>query len=480
MLPLVYNDLMFMGRERAIQLISRLRSHGAVAQILGLLISGGLTLADATAAPRHPFPQHVELTPGSLQPNHRSQAQQDADVRNLYDSWKSRYLVQAGTESDGHPRYRIRTSRNAGDNTVSEGQGYGMVIVALMAGHDPSAQTIFDGLWEFSGDHRSTIDARLMDWKVEADEVADPSGNDSAFDGDCDIAFALLLAEQQWGTHGRFDYRAEALSVISGIMASTIGPVSRLPLLGDWVDPNGASYSQYTPRTSDFMLDNFRAFGEATGDAVWASVIAASQAAVAQVQADFSPTTGLMPDFLEPVSATDRSFRPASPGFLEGSYDGSYYYNAVRVPFRLGLDALLNGDAVSRAQIQKISLWASLTTGGDPANIKAGRELDGDLLLGNDFVTTIFAAPLGVAAMNEPTQQQWLNDVYDAVRVSDEGYYEDTISLLCLLVMTGNYWNPSLVSVPSIPSMSMWSLIAFAALLLGTSCFMLRGRLCWP
>ena len=152
----------------------------------------------------------------------------------------------------------------------------------------------------------------------------------------------------------------------------------------------------------------------------------------------------------------------------------------MRVPFRLGLDALLTGDAISRAQVQEISRWALSATGGDPANIRAGRELDGTLLSGNDFFTTVFAAPLGVAAMNEPTQQQWLNDIYDAVRVSDEGYYEDTISLLCLLVMTGNYWNPSLVSAPSVPTTSMPSLIVFALLLLATSWYMLRGRLHGP
>jgi hypothetical protein len=115
----------------------------------------------------------------------------------------------------------VKAGREATAYTVSEGQGYGMIIVALMAGHDSGARTLFDGLWEFSLDHRSEIDSRLMDWKVEADEQPDADGNDSAFDGDCSLALALLLAEKQWGNAGRFDYGAQAAWVMGGILAST-------------------------------------------------------------------------------------------------------------------------------------------------------------------------------------------------------------------------------------------------------------------
>jgi len=64
----------------------------------------------------------------------------------------------------------------------------------------------------------------------------------------------------------------------------------------------------------------------------------------------YSPATGLLPDFFEPVSASDPNLRPASPDFLEGPNDGFYYYNALRVPFRIGVDALLAGDHTSRLQ----------------------------------------------------------------------------------------------------------------------------------
>ncbi len=401
------------------------------------LVAGALA-----ATPQRPFPMHVAYATGSIRPNHRTQSRQDDDVRALYNGWRFRYLAQAGTESDGHPRYRVRSGRTIDARTVSEGQGYGMILVVLMAGYDSMAQTIFDGLWEFSKDHRSNVDSRLMDWSVEADEQIDPSGNNSAFDGDCDIAFALLLAEKQWGNSGRFNYGFEAGAVIDGILQSTVGPQSDLPMLGDWVDPNGAKYHQRSPRPSDFMPHHFRTFGRIKEASRWSEVVQAVQKVVTEVQNDYSRSTGLLPDFLEPVPGFAARLRPASPNFLEGPNDGYFYYNAVRAPWRLGTDALLSGDPTSTAQTRKMAQWVHSAAGGDPAKISSGYHLDGTVISGAGYFSTLFAAGFAVAAMSEPSQQKWLNALYDLVRTSDEDYYEDTVSLLCLLVLTGNFWGP--------------------------------------
>jgi endo-1,4-beta-D-glucanase Y len=434
---------------------------------LALMLWSGPSTGQADAAtPRRPFPQHVQYAPGSIRPDHRTQNQLDDDVRNLYAAWKSRYLSQAGTTGDGHPRYRVKIGRDSSEATVSEGQGFGMIITALMAGHDTDAQTIFDGLWEFSRDHPSSIDSRLMDFWVEADEGPDPYGDDSAFDGDADMAYALLLAEQQWGNDGRFDYRAQALQVLQGVLESTIGPQSRLPMLGDWVVPDGTPYSQHSPRSSDFMPEHFRSFFAASGSSAWLDVVTASQTAIELAQLGYSPATGLLPDFFEPVSPSDPNLRPASPDFLAGPNDGFYYYNALRVPFRIGVDALLSGDLASRLQARRIGLWARSATSGDPLNLNAGYRLDGSPLPGGGYFTTAFAAPLGVAALLEPAQQAWLNAIYDAVRQSDESYYEDSISLLCLLVMTGNFWSPTAYPDIPIPGLPPAATCLLAALLL--------------
>lgn len=318
--------------------------------------------------------------------------------------------------------------------TVSEGQGYGMLIVAHLAGHDPDAHALFDGLWRFARANPSRNDARLMNWHVPPLEDID-----SAFDGDADIAYGLLLADAQWGSDGEIDYRSAARSVIDGILESTIGPDSRLPLLGDWVEPDGDPYSQWTVRPSDFMLGHFRAFERATGNPAWAEVGAACETVITDLDSAWSAETGLMPDF----AIARPSVAPAPPAFLEAESDGAYAYNAGRVPWRLGTDALLNHNPPAMALLRKLSKWIVGETNGDPEQIRAGYELDGEPLPGSDYFTSFFAAPLAVAAMMDPADQTWLDAVYASVRDRVEGYYEDSVTLLCMLVLSGTFWDPT-------------------------------------
>lgn len=396
----------------------------------------------AIEVPRRPFPQH-NIYPGvRVVPDHLGRAERDAAVVTLFRAWKRRYLVSAGVDPNGEPRYRVRAGRALADPTVSEGQGYGMVLCAFLAGAEPGARRLFDGLLEFALDHPSTVDGRLMDWFVNADESPDTNGDDSAFDGDADIAYALLLAEVQWGNGGRFDYGLLARDRLEGLLASAVGPTSHLPLLGDWVDPLGVPYSQWTPRTSDLMPGHFRAFEAALGDGRWRDVRLASQSLVDAVQASHSPATGLLPDFLVPTSGSGLPLKPAGAGFLEGPFDGDDYYNACRDPWRIGVDALLSADPVSVAQARAIGTWIRSKSGGDPFAIAAGYHLWGGALPGSNYFTNAFAAPFAVATMLDPSAQDFVNALFDEAAASDEDYYEDSLALLSLIVLTENWWSP--------------------------------------
>jgi endoglucanase len=412
----------------------RARLQGALGFVILLVLA--LLLPTHAHAQQFPFGvQHQGYRAGTLFPTNYSRTQLNQHVADYYDVWKGRWLA-ADAASGG---WRVKSDSSG--RTVSEGQGYGMVIVAAMAGHDPQAKTIFDGLWKFRLAHPSTIDNRLMDW-----EVPNTDGNDSAFDGDADIAYGLLMAHAQWGSDGTIDYLAAARNVIAGIRASTIGPQSRLPMLGDWVSPNGSTYSQWTTRSSDFMPGHFRAYGSATGDpAFWNSVVTATQNVVTDIQSNESANTGLLPDFIKLVGAS-RDPQPA-PNLLEGANDGNYWYNAGRDPWRLGVDAILNNDPVTLAQVQKISNWARTSTGGDPNKVRGGYKLDGAAL--NSWQDIFFIAPMAVAAMTGEgaVDQQWLNSLYNRVYQSHNtsDYYGDAVTLQSLLAVTGNFWDPTAV-----------------------------------
>ena len=395
------------------------------------------------AGPNLPFPHHTTLSSGTLRVTNRTQAVQDGDVRRAYDDWKDNYLVAAGS-ADGNPLYRVAMGgplHARHHETTSESQGYGMIITAYLAGHDKASRAVFDGLWRFSRQHTSEIDPRLMGYLVPEQGDTD----NSAFDGDADIAYGLMLADAQWGSDGPIDYAAEAQTVLDGVLESTIGPQSRLPELGDWVATNGSRYNQWTPRTSDLMPAHFKAFARFTGDSTWSTVVTRSKQAVTGLQADYAATTGLLPDFTVRKNATGAALEPAPAGFLEGPHDGAYYYNALRDPWRIGTDAAISGDATSRAQVRKVSEWLRAATGGTPANVEGGYKLDGTLI--GDYFSIGFAAPFAVAAMQGPSgtaPQKWLNDLYSSVRNTREEYYEDSVALLSMLVVTGNYWDPTI------------------------------------
>ncbi len=387
----------------------------------------------ASAAAGRPFPQHTPYASGTITPNHFTQGEKDQHVRNFYDSWKSNYLVAAGTNHEGFPLYRVAFGRNS-PTTVSEGQGYGMVITALMAGHETFAQQIFNGLWRFSRTYPSGIDSRLMTWLIKNGAIAE--GNDSAFDGDADIAYGLLLAHEQWGSDGDINYFDEAIGVMDGMMASTIGPDSMLPTLGDWVGYNDQIWNQYTPRSSDFMPSHFRAFAIASQQDDWNVVTEKTQDVIESIQSNYSSLTGLLPDFIvncqvvancEPVY---ESYDPIN-GFLEDDDDGDYGYNAGRVPWRIGLDVLLNDNQRSRNQLQKIITWLRGKTYGDPDNIAMGYRLDGTPL-DTSTTSTFFIAPFAVALMSDPSQQVFLNSAYTRIYDQQEKYFEDSINLLSL------------------------------------------------
>jgi endo-1,4-beta-D-glucanase Y len=284
-----------------------------------------------------------------------------------------------------------------------------------------------------------------MAWEVPENQN---TGIDAAFDGDADMAHALFLADAQWGSTGKINYRQEGEKLLTAIEQSMVGPDSHLPMLGDWVSREGAPYGQYTPRSSDFMPDHFYSWYRLTGKTFWKEVTESTRQTISSFQQNHSPLTGLLPDFLVPVSSTDHSLQPAPAHFLEGPHDGHYEYNAGRDPWRIGTDALLNNDPQSRAQTEKIADWIFSATAGKPEQIKNGYSLGGIPLNPEDNFTTFFAAPFGVAMMLRPANQVYLDKLYRLVRNRHEDYYEDSVNLLCLLVMTGNYWDPASSSPP--------------------------------
>lgn len=407
----------------------------------GHTADNGIGCEGATSTASQPFGAHAfKYAAGSILPSNETIAGMDRDTAAAYDSWKANHL-ESGC---GAGRYYV-AAENEGSLTVSEAHGYGMVITALMAGHDPNARVIFDGMYRYFRDHPSNEASDLMAW-YQNESCESANGEDSATDGDLDIAYALLLADKQWGSSGDIDYGQQAGQVMAAIKSHDLHPDGHV-LLGNWVAPEEDKFYHAT-RSSDFMPGHFASFEAASGDAVWATATRTGYDVFQAIQQNHSPTTGLLPDF---IGSLDGSPSPVGAHFLEGNEDGSYSLNACRTPWRLGAHFLTTGDSQARATVQKINSWFRGETGGDPFAIRAGYKLSGAVVGRGDYMSMAFVAPLGVGAMVDAQNQAWLDELWEVTRDnSAEGtYYEDTLSVLAMIVMSGNWWSPEAAPCPT-------------------------------
>jgi endo-1,4-beta-D-glucanase Y len=402
----------------------------------------GIQLGAAAPAP-------LPYTAGTIRPNHLGEETLARQRLDFYHQWKALYVVQAC----GAGRYFVKVDADKkqvgggaakGSVTVSEAHGYGMLISVLMADEDSEARTVFDGMVRYFHDHPASSSPGLLAWnQVEGCQNAggDIQGGRSATDGDLDIAYALLLAHSKWGSDGEINYKAEADNVLQAIMTYEVHPGGKHLLVGDWAGMGDDRSYEYTTRTSDFMLSHLNAFARASGDARWSAVQDRSYAIVDQLQHNFSAQTGLVPDF---VAGLDGDLAPAAPRFLEGDNDGNYSWNASRFPWRVALDYLLYGDSRARDAMRPLTAWARGATGGDPARFAAGYAMDGTVTE-QDYDALPFVSALGVSAMLDAGNQQWLNRIWDDVqarKLQDGDYYGNTLKLLGMITMSGRWAKP--------------------------------------
>ncbi|MDU5950620.1 MAG: hypothetical protein E6Z15_26610, partial [Paenibacillus macerans] len=110
----------------------------------------GLEQRASAAGELKPFPQQVSY-PGIVKPNHVTQTEMNQAVAEYYDYWKAKYLKHDLKSLPGGYYVKGDITGDPDGFTAlgsSEGQGYGMIITALMAGYDPEARTIYDGLFK--------------------------------------------------------------------------------------------------------------------------------------------------------------------------------------------------------------------------------------------------------------------------------------------------------------------------------------------
>ncbi len=200
--------------------------------------------------------------------------------------------------------------RDQGDDTVSEGQAYALLVSAAI-----DDRRTFDRVWSWTIEHLHREDGLLASRWADG-QIADPA---PATDADLDAARAMLVAHEHFGDER---YLRRALHLGRAILQreTVVRGGRRLVAAGPWAIERAVVNPSYiAPRA-------FRSLDLVMGGTSWPALAGDSRAALGALLADGH----LPPDWA--TAQDDGTLRPAAP---PGGGPVTYGFDAVRVPLRL-------------------------------------------------------------------------------------------------------------------------------------------------
>jgi endo-1,4-beta-D-glucanase Y len=337
-----------------------------------------------------------------------------------YNLWKQTFVVSAGGGM------RVQRPEN-GNDTVSEGIGYGMLIAVYM-----NDQPLFDGLWTYWKANQATADGPLMTWQI-------PGGTGTATDADEDAAFAMLEASKKWPTGG---YGPLATSLMHGVLAEDMS--------GAFIKGGNQYTAAQVTNPSYFAPAWYREFAKAdtANAAAWNGLAAGAYTLLSNIGG--SSANGLYAAWCSANCTAVSANRNATDDVL-------YQYDSHRIPWRFGLDYCWNGTAAAKTYLSGKIIKFFATNAAAGLN-GVGRISDKYSPGGAAQSPVVNSASIigsaGVGAMADAQYQTFLDDSYqlvlDLVNRGSLGdpthdptktaysYYNATVGLLSLLSMTGN------------------------------------------
>jgi endo-1,4-beta-D-glucanase Y len=263
-------------------------------------------------------------------------------------------------------------------------------------------KTTFDALWKYEQKH---LDMRgLMNWHIASN--GSTAGANSATDADEDMAFALVMADKQWG-----GYSTTAMNMLTTVAMydfATDGTIQ-----GGDTYPNSVNPSYIAPAF-------YRVFAAYTGNTRWMTILDRSYTLLASAQ---NMTTGLVPDW----SVGNRT-------------NTNYGYDATRTPYRIALDYCWSGDMRAKTFSDRIGTFFA---GIGAANIVDGYNVTSGAATGS-YKNSTFIGPAGAAGVAS-NKAQLVADAYMRVatdaKAAGTNYYDRSWALFTVMLMTGNFVN---------------------------------------
>jgi len=373
-----------------------------------VLFTATLAVGFATAlhaAPRFPFPRNGTYRYGT-KVSASAMTVTGSEVQAAFGAWKASQL-------DSSSIY-MRVTFDDPATTVSEGIGYGMLILVYMDNATNNTKGQFDKMWAYY--HKWSNIRGVMHWKING--FSSVAGQNGATDAELDVALALLMAYKQWGDES---YLTNAKTLIAAIWNSEVDKTARRLKPGDaWDAFKNPSY--ISPAA-------FELFRQVDSNA-WGELIANEYT---MLDANTSKqSSGLPSDWCD-----------AAGNPVGGNSSLQFGYDAIRTPWRLALGYSWFGHPQAKTIEARLLGWiANAPISSKPASIVDGYNLDGSAK-GSWNVATYVGA-LGSAGMTDSVKSQaWVDGCYTRLRKGADGtgYFHSSLKVLYLLHMGGNLNN---------------------------------------
>jgi endo-1,4-beta-D-glucanase Y len=418
-----------------------------------ILILSSVIWLPVSAAINFPFPNNAKY-PFGIKPDTMSQVQMNQACVDWFEKWKQKYVTSSGCKTGEYRVQRLETGDANKNDCVSEAIGYGMVIMVYMCNESSDTKKYFDGFWTFYKNHPS---GGAMAWRIGSNGDVLTNGTGAATDADLDAAFALFMADKQWGSSGQINYLDEAKKLAQYILSAEVHENN--------LRPGNAEYPYWDFGNPGYLAPAYyQIFKRITSDGRWGSLLSNCYNGIVNYyynsnetkNASLNMSTGLQPNWCNYGGGF------ANPG--DWSMDPhSYWWDACRFPWRQGYDYLLHGTSgsnLAKDNTERVSKFFKTLTNYHPEKIRSHYALDGKekpwsgnlnpILFSEDTMNLPgFVGSTAVAAMVEG-DKRWLNLSFQRLvdmnnrQLTETNvdwgtdYFCDILKMLYLLVLSGN------------------------------------------
>ena len=346
------------------------------------------------SAVNYPYPRAVAYGNGTI---NVTTANASATLKDKFTSFLSTHYEESGNYA------RIKWDET--DKTVSEGIGYGMLMMVYFSDNTTSYQSRFDKLWAYY--QRWVNERGLMRWKING--FSSYIEENAASDAEFDVAVALVMAHYQFGSSSSKNYLDTAKTLIAKIRQHEISP-NNLHKPGDvWDEVRNPSY------ISPAAFEIFREVeGLSTSKAKWESVITANYTLLEANQ----NSNGLFSDWCTDAgAASDNKGSTSSPS--------GYSYDAARVPWRVAWANAWYGHTKAKTILTKVN------------NYLNNREPNNTGYADNSTFVGPFTNALSTSSNQTKMNSYWTK----LMGFSGEAYYSKALQVITGLLATGNMPN---------------------------------------